>query len=257
MKGLKQNNSYSLQGSTVTGAGATTSSFDIDFDTIKLWHMHLGHMSERGMHVLSKQGLLGSKKIEKLNFCEHCVFSKQYRVKFNQAIHTIKGTMDYIHLDLWDPSMVHSKGGGRYMLTFIDDFSRKFWVYILKKKSDVFVFIDCNDCKTPEEIWSGKHANYENLRIFGFPVYVHVNDDKLESRVKCIFLGYTSGVKGYMLRYPDSKSFRFLISKDLTFDESFMLLKKKELIDVGKDHGVREKVELELEQLDIKTAFLH
>ncbi|KAK3014448.1 hypothetical protein RJ639_010006 [Escallonia herrerae] len=56
MKRLKQNSLYLLQGSTVTGAAATTSFSDIDFDTIKLWHMHLGHMTERGMDVLSKQG---------------------------------------------------------------------------------------------------------------------------------------------------------------------------------------------------------
>ncbi|KAK2982593.1 hypothetical protein RJ640_002082 [Escallonia rubra] len=48
MKGLKQNSLYLLQGSTVTGAAAVASSSDIDSDTTKLWHMHLGHMSERG-----------------------------------------------------------------------------------------------------------------------------------------------------------------------------------------------------------------
>jgi len=31
----------------------------------------------------------------------------------------------YIHSDLWGPSRVPSKGGPRYMMTFIDDFSRK------------------------------------------------------------------------------------------------------------------------------------
>ncbi|KAK3016566.1 hypothetical protein RJ639_005827 [Escallonia herrerae] len=55
MKGLKQNNLYLLQGSTVTGAASTSSSSDIDSDTTMLWHMRLGHMSEMGMDVLSKQ----------------------------------------------------------------------------------------------------------------------------------------------------------------------------------------------------------
>ncbi|KAK2996023.1 hypothetical protein RJ640_001121, partial [Escallonia rubra] len=77
---------------TIAGATATTSSFDIDSDTTKLWHMRLGHMIERGMDMLCKQGLLGSKKIGKLDFCEHCVFEKQCRVKFSQAVHTTTGT---------------------------------------------------------------------------------------------------------------------------------------------------------------------
>ncbi|KAK3034397.1 hypothetical protein RJ639_033668 [Escallonia herrerae] len=74
MKGLKQNSLYLLHGSTVTGAAAAASSSDICSDTTKLWHIRLGHMSERDMDVLSKQGFLGSKKIRKLDFCEHCVF---------------------------------------------------------------------------------------------------------------------------------------------------------------------------------------
>ncbi|KAK2985903.1 hypothetical protein RJ640_008119 [Escallonia rubra] len=92
MKGLKQNSLYLLQGSTVTGAAvAATSSSDIDSDITKLWHIRLGHMSERGMDVLSKQGLLGSKKIGKLDFREHCVFGKQCKVKFSRTAHTTKG----------------------------------------------------------------------------------------------------------------------------------------------------------------------
>ncbi|KAK2986619.1 hypothetical protein RJ640_004375 [Escallonia rubra] len=90
MKGLKQNSFYLLQGSTVTGAATTASSSDIDSDTTKLWHMRLEHMSERGMGVLSKQSLLGSKKSGKLDFCEHCVFGKQCKVKFNRVVHTTK-----------------------------------------------------------------------------------------------------------------------------------------------------------------------
>ncbi|KAK2990880.1 hypothetical protein RJ640_007601 [Escallonia rubra] len=90
MKGLKPNSLYLLQGSTVTGAAAAASSSDIDSDTIKLWHMRLGHMSERGMDVLSKQSLLGSKKIGKLDFCEHCVFGKHCRIKFSRVVHTTK-----------------------------------------------------------------------------------------------------------------------------------------------------------------------
>ncbi|KAK3031244.1 hypothetical protein RJ639_035544 [Escallonia herrerae] len=31
---------------------------------------------------------------------------------------------------------------------------------------------------TLEEVWSRKHTNYENLRIFGCPTYAHANDDK-------------------------------------------------------------------------------
>jgi hypothetical protein len=55
------------------------------------------------------------------------------------AIHRTKGTLDYIHSDLWRPSCEPSKGNEScYLLTFIDDFCRKVWVYFLKEKSEIF-----------------------------------------------------------------------------------------------------------------------
>ncbi|KAG8486054.1 hypothetical protein CXB51_019365 [Gossypium anomalum] len=125
-------------GSTVTGDAAVASSSLSDDDITKLWHMRLRHMSENGMTELSKRGLLDGQGICKLNFCEHCVFGKQKRVLFNRGIHNKKGTLEYIHSDLWGPSKVPSRGGANYMLTFIDDFSRKVWAFFLKQKRDVF-----------------------------------------------------------------------------------------------------------------------
>ena len=60
------------------------------------------------------------------------------RVKFSSSIHKSKGPLDYLYLDLWGPSKVSSMGGTTYMLTIIDDLSRKIWVFFLKQKIDVF-----------------------------------------------------------------------------------------------------------------------
>ena len=48
------------------------------------------------------------------------------------------GKLELVHIDLWGPSPLTSLGGSRYYITFIDDLSRKVWVYFLKNKSDVF-----------------------------------------------------------------------------------------------------------------------
>ena len=56
------------------------------------------------------------------------------------------------------------------------------------------------DFKTLKELWSGKPSNYNHLRIFRCKAYVHQSEEKLEPRsMKCIFLGYPEGVKGYRL----------------------------------------------------------
>ncbi|RVW60777.1 Retrovirus-related Pol polyprotein from transposon TNT 1-94 [Vitis vinifera] len=43
-------------------------------------------------------------------------------------------------------------------------------------------------------------CRYQHLKVFGCTTYVHTKTDKLEPQaVKCIFLGYPKGVKGYKL----------------------------------------------------------
>ena len=56
LKAERINNLYYLQGSTVTGTPAVFIASNTS--NTKLWHMHLGHMSEIGMHLLHKKGYL-------------------------------------------------------------------------------------------------------------------------------------------------------------------------------------------------------
>ena len=63
---------------------------------------------------------------------------KQKRVKFGTAIHNTKGILDYIHTDVWGPTKKASLGGKHYFVTFVDDFSRRVWVYTMKSKDEVF-----------------------------------------------------------------------------------------------------------------------
>ena len=106
-------------------------------DFVCLWHQRLGHMSEKGLKVLVERKSLPSLKFLNLNFYKYCVFGKQCRQKFKTGRHITKGILDYIHLDVWGPSPIVSFGGSSYFVTFIDDYSRRVWVYILKRKDDV------------------------------------------------------------------------------------------------------------------------
>ncbi|WVZ61696.1 hypothetical protein U9M48_011528 [Paspalum notatum var. saurae] len=308
---LKSANLYRLHGTTITGDAAVISNSLSDSDATNLWHMRLGHMSELGLQILSKRGLLDGHS--------HCVFGKHKRVKFNTSTHTSKGILDYVHSDLWGPSRKPSHVGSRYMLTIIDDYSRKVWPYFLKYKSEVFsafkewkVMIEnqtekkvkilrtdngmefCSDqfkayCKsqgivrhytiphtpqqngvaermnrtiisrtrcmlsnaglnkrfwaeatstacylinrspsitldkkTPIEVWSGSPADYSQWRVFGCTAYAHIDNGKLEPRaIKCIFLGYQTGVKGYKLWNPQTQ--KVVLSRNVIFNETAML----------------------------------
>jgi len=56
------------------------------------------------------------------------------------------------------------------------------------------------DLNTPMEVWSGRPADYSNLKVFGALAFANVKQDKLDYiAAKCIFIGYPEGVKGYKL----------------------------------------------------------
>lgn len=73
------------------------------------------------------------------NSCESCIMAKQHRESFpvgrsNKA----RVPLELVHTDICGPMQTPSLGGSLYFLTFIDDFSRKTWIYFLKEKSDAF-----------------------------------------------------------------------------------------------------------------------
>ena len=105
----------------------------------KLWHHRLGHMSEKGLQILHKRNLFPYLKQIDLELCEHCVYGKQKRVRFLRVGKEKKSEkLELVHTDVWGPAQVSSLGGSRYYVTFIDDATRKTWVYCIKQKYDVF-----------------------------------------------------------------------------------------------------------------------
>ncbi|KAI4323897.1 hypothetical protein L6164_023471 [Bauhinia variegata] len=67
MKGKCQHGIYTLLGNSVMGSVVVSSSSNQGNDCTELWHHRLGHMSEQGLTILAKKGLLdgaGSWKAE-------------------------------------------------------------------------------------------------------------------------------------------------------------------------------------------------
>lgn len=136
MKAPRFHKLYFLEGKTIVGTAAVASVND-DVDSTKLWHMRLGHAGEKALQGLMKQGLLKGAKSGKLDFCEHCVLGKQTRVSFGTAIHQTRGILDYVHSDVWGPTKTASLSGRHWYVTFIDDYSRRVWVYTMMRKNEV------------------------------------------------------------------------------------------------------------------------
>ena len=69
-------------------------------DTTRLWHMRLGHMSERGLRALHNKGVLPDIKHYKLNLCKFCIMRRQSRLTFTISVHKTKGLLDLVHTDM-------------------------------------------------------------------------------------------------------------------------------------------------------------
>ncbi|GAU40628.1 hypothetical protein TSUD_190050 [Trifolium subterraneum] len=53
------------------------------------------------------------------------------------AMSKTKSTLEIVYSDVCGPMQVDSIGGNKYFVSFVDDFSRKIWTYLINKKSDV------------------------------------------------------------------------------------------------------------------------
>lgn len=55
-------------------------------DTSTLWHLRYGHLSSKGLNLISKKGMvLGLPQIELLEVCEVCIYGKQHRRSFSTS----------------------------------------------------------------------------------------------------------------------------------------------------------------------------
>ena len=70
--------------------------------------------------------------------CRGCALGKNIKKPFPSSENRSKGILYLIHSDVCGPMPVKSVGGSLYYVTFIDDFSRKTWLYLLKTKDEVF-----------------------------------------------------------------------------------------------------------------------
>ncbi|XP_073153422.1 uncharacterized mitochondrial protein AtMg00710-like [Henckelia pumila] len=83
--------------------------------------------------------------------------------------------------------------------------------------------------KTPIEKWRGIPAEYKQLRVFGCLAYAHVKQGNLDPKaMRCIFVGYPNGQKGYKVWNLESSGPRCFVTRDITFDETKMGYNSKE-----------------------------
>ncbi|GKC77425.1 retrotransposon protein, putative, ty1-copia subclass, partial [Tanacetum coccineum] len=90
------------------------------------------------MDKLQHDGILQPTHDESLEKCKSCIFGKMVRKPFPHQVERAKDLIGLIYTDIYGPFITMSRECASYLITFIDDFIRYGYVYLMKHKHEVF-----------------------------------------------------------------------------------------------------------------------
>jgi hypothetical protein len=104
------------------------------------WHCCLGHPAcEIVLQVLRDNNIPCSSLDSKETICDACLCAKAHQLPFLQSFSKSFAPLELIFSDVWG-SAIDSFGHKTYYASFINDYSKFTWIYLLRWKSEVFQF---------------------------------------------------------------------------------------------------------------------
>ena len=110
---------------------------------VGFWHRRLGHLKVKSVKTL--YGMVSGMDLPQQHvgpssfICECCTEGKQQQLPFPiEGATRATQPLKVVHSDVCGPMKTSSMGATKYFVTFIDDFSRKVWLYPIKAKSECF-----------------------------------------------------------------------------------------------------------------------
>ena len=101
------------------------------------WHQRLGHPSSIIVkQVVNKDKLSLSHSQDSESVCEACQCVKSHQLPYPKSNSVSHAPLDLIFSDVWGHAR-DSFGRNKYYVSFIDDYSKFTWIYLLKYKSEV------------------------------------------------------------------------------------------------------------------------
>lgn len=131
--GRVENGLYKLNAKTTAVANAVAKGGS----SIELWHRRLAHLNIKSLKELRQMSTGIEFENEDLAVCQPCLEGKEKRAPFSINEKRSSDVFELIHSDVCGFMEKTSLGGSRYFVTFIDDFSKKTFVYFLKAKDQV------------------------------------------------------------------------------------------------------------------------
>lgn len=112
----------------------------LEVSPCELWHKIFGPLYYKVLPTLNSivNGIPELKENHG-GVCKGCALDKNTKRPFGSSASRSKEILDLIHSDVCGLMTPKSLRGHLYYVTFIDDHSRKTWVYLMKSKDEVFI----------------------------------------------------------------------------------------------------------------------
>ena len=96
-----------------------------------LWYLRLGHINLDVIRRLVTSGHLSQLDVTSLPVCEPYLEGKMTTRPFKAKGYRAKEVLDLVHTDLCGPLSTSAKGGYKYFIIFIDDYSRYRYICLM------------------------------------------------------------------------------------------------------------------------------
>jgi hypothetical protein len=110
-----------------------------DSDPYELWHRRMAHSHHGALRIL-REIVTGVPNFNTKHqeLCKGCALGKYTNTVFPSSDSRAAGILDLIHSNVYGSMSSASMNGCLYYVIFIDNFSRKSWIFFMKTKGHVF-----------------------------------------------------------------------------------------------------------------------
>jgi len=136
----------------------------LNIESCDIWHEKLWHVNFNSITKMINLNLIPKSSFDSSSKCEIYVQTCRNTVSFNQKEFW---TLELIHSDVCDSNKVLTRGNKRYFMTFIDDYFKFCFTYLLKSKDKILDWFKVYKAEVENRlerkikiVWSGRGGVY-------------------------------------------------------------------------------------------------
>lgn len=172
MRAMQEDNLYLFTSSSKNGAVHLLN----DSSRMATWHNRFGHLNFQCLKEIKEKELVIGMDVKNMSVninCDTCNMAKIHVLPFPQnSERATQSVLELVHSDVCGPMNVSSLGGNKYFVTFIDDYSRKIFIYFMHAKNEVFdkfklfkSYVECQTGKKIKALRSDNGTEYVNRQF--------------------------------------------------------------------------------------------